>query len=459
MSVPMSRVLYEDREDHLFRRRVRPTQVKVGRCTAIQLVCLTALGLASCSIGAASGIPTARDVTVRTARPTPRDTIPLERLKRLASKGASAAYSPDRVISPTMPIAIRRKHPEGSSYHEGRSYTFLIHSMKFAGVARLDNGRLVLVGTGWLKNPVKDERAVFVTHSDDEAESWSQPRIIHWGQEPPEPVHLGNNRLVLIPRDDLGFTSFSEDGGQTWDEKIPFPLLSDGSNRQTYRHGTLLVEGQSITGVFYVQGQLRDGWSAHSLLRRSRDGGRTWGEERWLPPEWLTSEGAVTRARDGALVVALRTAQASGLPSYSDHWRRITMARSLDEGRTWTDHQVHFQYGKVHSRLLTLSSGDILLTYAVRMGELDGEIYHGIEAVLSRDHGKTWDWDRRFILFRWAMHQSMHSPQSIELADGRIMTLFGYHYDAKWNDGTLNAAGYPMGITSVVIWTPYPEGK
>ena len=113
----------------------------------------------------------------------------------------------------------------------------------------------------------------------------------------------------------------------------------------------------------------------------------------------------------------------------------------------------------MHSRLLTLSSGDILLTYAVRMGELDGEVYHGIEAVLSSDNGKTWDWDRRFILFRWAMHQSMHSPQSIELADGRILTLFGYHYDAKWNEGPLGAAGYPMGITSTVIWSPYPESE
>ena len=96
----------------------------------------------------------------------------------------------------------------------------------------------------------------------------------------------------------------------------------------------------------------------------------------------------------------------------------------MDNGRTWTDHQVHFRYGKVHTKLLTLRNGDILMTYAVRMGELEGDMYHGIEAVLSHDNGRTWDWDNRFILFRWAMHQAMHSPDSLELADGRILTLF-----------------------------------
>ena len=409
--------------------------------------------------GLASEIPSARDVSVKADVPTPKDTISLERLQQLASREASASYSPDRVISPPMPIAIRQEHPGGPTYQEGLSYTFLIHSMKFAGLTRVDNGRMVLVSTGWLKDLVREERAVFIMHSDDEAQSWSSPRVIHWGLERPEPIYLGDNKLVLIPRDDPGFISTSEDGGLTWGEKVPFPRLPDGSDRLTHRHGTPLVEGLTITGVFYTEGERHQDWTAHSLLRRSRDGGRTWGDELWLPPEWLTSEGAITRARDGALVVALRTAQAPGLPSHSDHWRRITTARSVDEGKTWTDHQVYFQYGKVHSRLLVLRNGDILLTYAARMGELDGQMYHGIEAVLSRDNGKTWDWENRFILFRWAMHQSMHSPQSIELADGRILTLFGYHYDARWNEGPLGAPGYPLGMTSTVIWSPYPEDE
>lgn len=240
--------------------------------------------------------------------------------------------------------------------------------MKFPGVVRLDNGRLVLAATAWLKKSGFDDtseqlnRAAFVIHSDDEAQSWSQPQVIHWGHERPEPVCLGDQKLVVIPRDDHGFICFSEDGGKSWGEKTPFPVLPDGSNRQTYRHGTLLVEGSTITGVFYVEGARRQGWSAYSLLRRSRDGGLTWGGEMWLPPQWLSSEGSLVRARDGALVVSLRTGPGENLSSYNDHWRRICTARSMDDGKTWTDHQVHFKYGKVHSKLLTLSNGDILMT-------------------------------------------------------------------------------------------------
>ncbi len=188
----------------------------------------------------------------------------------------------------------------------------------------------------------------------------------------------------------------------------------------TTRHGTILVEGETVSGVFATEDNSdASGWTARSLIRRSRDGGRTWNEGIWLPREWQVSEGALARAADGALVVSLRTAQTPGMPSTCDHWRRITTARSVDDGLTWTDHQVHFDYGKVHSGLVTLRNGDILMTYAARMGEL----YHGIEAVLSSDHGKTWDWDSRFVLFRWAMHQSMHSPVSVELADGRILPI------------------------------------
>ena len=115
---------------------------------------------------------------------------------------------------------------------------------------------------------------------------------------------------------------------------------------------------------------------------------------------------------------------------------------------------MHFKYGKVHTDLITLKDGRILMTYAARMGELEGKVYHGIEAVISRDHGRTWDWDKRFILFRWAMHQTMHSPCSLELADGRILTLFLYHYGAQWGKTGVGGSARTLGITSAVIWSP-----
>jgi hypothetical protein len=134
---------------------------------------------------------------------------------------------------------------------------------------------------------------------------------------------------------------------------VPFPhVILDG--RETFRHGNMLVEdgGQTVSGVFAAMDPSLEGvsWAAQAMIRTSRDGGETWDEGVFLPREWDASEGSLTRAQDGALVVSLRCSQAPDLPDFCDHWRRLATARSLD-GVTWTDHQVHFDFGKVHMGL------------------------------------------------------------------------------------------------------------
>ena len=248
-----------------------------------------------------------------------------------------------------------------------------------------------------------------------------------------------------------GDVIFSEDGGETWSEPQPFPSLPDG--RAAFAHCTFLAEGKRVTGVFYAEGKPHGpvGWTAFSYLRTSHDRGHTWGDPVFLPDAWQTSEGSIIRARDGALVVSLRTAQKEGYPSYSDHWRRVTTARTFDEGKTWFDMNVYFSCGKVHTDLKIFPNGDILMTYAARIGELDGKTYHGIEAVLSHDHGKTWDWANRYYLFRWNMQSAMHSPQSVVLSDGRVMTVFLYHYDSSYGKRYLPEA-LNIGMVDAIFW-------
>ena len=403
-----------------------------------------------------AGLPTARAASKPAKVPTPRDTIPLDRLKTLAARNAGAEFDPNRVITPHMPIGIRQEYPGGLRYQEGISYTFLVHSMKFAAMCRLGDGTIAMVGTGWVDGTTSEKRSCFISYSKNEGRTWSQPRLFHDGLERPQPVALGGQKLMLLPMDDDGFLAFSNDGGKSFTGKATFPRLRNG--KITYHKGSVLVEKDVVTAIFTAEVAPHGptGWRAQSLVRRSRDQGRTWDEGYWFPPGWETSEGAIVRAADGALVVALRTAQPADYPSYSDHWRRLTTARSTDDGKTWTHRQVHFKYGKVHSDIIKLKDGRLLLTYAARRGELDGQMYHGIEAVVSRDHGRTWDWDKRFILFRWAMHQSMHSPCSLQLADGRILTLFLYHYGAQWGKKGVGGAGRTLGITSAVIWSTDP---
>ena len=138
-------------------------------------------------------LPTARDVSQRAKVPTPTDTIPLERLKTLAARDPAAEFDPNRFITPHMPIAVRQQHPDGPKYQEGVSYTFLVHSMKFAAMCRLGDGRIAMVGTGWVSGSTQEERACFIAYSNDEGQTWSQPVEFHRGLERPQPIALGGH--------------------------------------------------------------------------------------------------------------------------------------------------------------------------------------------------------------------------------------------------------------------------
>ena len=79
------------------------------------------------------------------------------------------------------------------------------------------------------------------------------------------------------------------------------------------------------------------------------------------------------------------------------------------------------------------------MTYVVRLGYVDskdGFPQFGIEAVVSRDHGLTWDLDHKYILHAWAgalkgpdrWWPSSQSTSSQLLPDGSIITAFGTGY-------------------------------
>ena len=376
--------------------------------------------------------------------PHPVDTVPLEVLDKEIPHHAGAEWPNDLVNTPLRPMVIRQgEDVQTAKYHEVNGYTFLLNSMKRPRLVRMDNGRLVLAATSWLHR-TGEEVGMLMT-SEDDGLSWSSPREVVHG----DLTYLGGQKLMILGSKLV----FSEDGGETWNKGQPFPNLADG--RTPYSHCTFLVEGETVNGIFYVEEKPHGpvNWGGGSVILKSHDSGHTWEDPIFLPKKWQTSEGSLVRARDGALVVSLRTAQKPGYPSYSDHWRRITTARSHDEGKTWTDVNVYFSCGKVHTDLKNLPNGDILMTYAARIGELDGETYHGIEAVLSHDNGKTWDWANRYYLFRWNMQSAMHSPQSVVLSDGRVMTVFLYHYDSSYGKRYLPQA-LNIGMVDAIFWEP-----
>ena len=174
------------------------------------------------------------------------------------------------------------------------------------------------------------------------------------------------------------------------------------------------------------------------MLRFSYDGGLTWPEE-VAPPSWNrerafnVSEVTLCRAADRTMVAACRI----GLRAFRgkvDYYSGLGISRSKDDGRTWSKMRVLYEYGRHHPSLAALPGGAIVMTYVVRLGGLevkhrvldaDGFPMYGIEAVVSRDHGESWDLANRYVLARWSGLAGPQDTSTALLPGGELLTAYG----------------------------------
>jgi hypothetical protein len=380
--------------------------------------------------------------------------MPLKQLQQIELTDGSGNYPSDRLTSPLQPVVIRQDHPTGATYREAIGYSFLLYSMKFPSVARLDDGQLLLNASYEIAS---GERRWVLLRSGDEGRSWTPPVPSELGRSTLVP--LGGNRLLSY---NSAVIRRSDDGGVSWSPPEAVPPIAAGQpfySDVPYSH---LVEGQTVTFAGYVE--IQPGYAqweqsnsiwTRAVVRRYRLDTHAWDEPYLFPLEWGLCEGSISRAQNGDLVAAFRTQLQDGTRITTDHWMGLATTRSSDDGKTWEKPVQVFNYGHHHINLRRLPDGRLLLTYAARIGELEGLSYHGIEAVLSHDSGKTWDWAERYVLFRWPMNQTMHSPGSVALSDGSVLTTFQHDATYSWDDGSVGAMSHKMiGNVSAVIWRP-----
>jgi hypothetical protein len=88
-----------------------------------------------------------------------------------------------------------------------------------------------------------------------------------------------------------------------------------------------------------------------------------------------------------------------------DHYEGLGISISKDDDRTWSAVNKLYDYGRHHPSMILLPNQGIVMTYVVRLGYVDdrnGFPQFGIEAVVSHDHGVTWDLDHRSLLHVWS---------------------------------------------------------
>ncbi|MFH0919121.1 MAG: sialidase family protein [Fibrobacterota bacterium] len=260
-----------------------------------------------------------------------------------------------------------------------------------AGMARHVDGRLFLAicRNNNDPDPLKKKFLITVYVSGDEGINWQKiPHSTLYGKEPSLAV-TPDGTLVLTaqggyfgPGADRESNPCyrSKDAGRTW-ETFPFKGPDYPRNLWVEKDGTLMM---ALTAKcdWYGEGH----GIPNLIICRSKNSGETWtrleGKVDW---DWAGfGENAVIRLQDGRLLAALRR-QIPG--TEGEGFEDSVITESLDDGKIWSKPWQLLTTAQVHAFLTELADGRILCTYS------NYHVPFGVSAVLTRDKGKTWDWD------------------------------------------------------------------
>lgn len=226
----------------------------------------------------------------------------------------------------------------------------------------------------------------------------------------------------------------SRDAGRTWSQPVKVPTAPLD---WAYPFGHILEQPDGTLLLSGYGGPLpkSDQGDQIAFLVRSRDGGKSWGSYSEIARGY--NELTLHRRRDASLLAILRSAAGGHLAS----------SLSRDEGRTWSK-PVRFSQDREHPPdLLRLASGGLLLSFGQRNKPF------GVQAMLSRDEGITWERDSRVVLAFDGDHSDLGYPVTVQRRDGRLVTVYYIVYGERDPEGTKGIAPRNA-YTKALIWDP-----
>lgn len=311
-----------------------------------------------------------------------------------------------------------------------------------------------------------------VLYSDDRGATWTAPKRVLFDAAGngidglgTSLTYLGQGRVLFLTSDRRWL---SEDYGEHWAEWSVIDPTCDG--KPWYTWDPVWVDRDAASGAIVRLVETGYTWQRapevekdhqQGYLRFSTDLGKTWAPSIKVPQWKEVSEAALVRAADGSLVAACRTdIPPSKSGEWIDHFEGIGISISKDDGLTWPPVEKLYDYGRHHPSLLLLPDGRLLMTYVVRKGYVDtpdGFPQFGVEAILSADHGRTWDLDHRYILNAWKGNRlgenkwwaSCQATSTVLLPDGALLTAFGTGYRSEPDAGGGNPSPRDAGL---VLW-------
>ena len=328
------------------------------------------------------------------------------------------------------------------------------------GLAKMDNGGLAVAGVAGTMMMQGPQQTV-VGLSDDEGATWRYGEVPDCTERPMMLAYLGRGVLSFMAgwSEDGNYRIYSHDYGRTWTERVKLPSAPDGKEMNCEGNSLIDRDSDGVAVLMAETGQtVSKGpfpqYPVCGCIRWSQDGGRTWDNFTW-PKEWIwhdvfegkelergVGEGALVRAANGWIVAALRTDMpARYFPLRTDNIEGTAVSISKDEGKSWTPLNFVFGPGRHHATLLRLPNDDLVMTVIRRLDFGDGELAtyrRGCDAVISHDHGETWDVEHRYVVDdfagighddRWYRIACGHQF-SISMDDGSVLTTYGNYRNA-----------------------------
>ena len=204
----------------------------------------------------------------------------------------------------------------------------------------------------------------------------------------------------------------SHDAGATWEASQPLNY-TPMEKHSAYGRIPTLDDGTMLLPIYGSAIEETDRTRDCAYILRSHDNGQTWGEPTLIAAGY--NETGLIALPNGDLVAAMRSGDQRAL---------LAVSRSADGGTTWTE-PIPVTNAREHPADLTLlSNGWIILFFGVRHEPF------GVQAVISKDNGWTWD-EQRLIICDDLGDNDLGYPSTVKL-DDQLVTAY-YSAPRQWN--------------------------
>ncbi len=311
-------------------------------------------------------------------------------------------------------------------------------------VARLQDGSLMAVASGFRVAHICPFGKVVAVRSYDEGKTWTAPEVLidtplddrdggimTFGENGVMIASFNNTPSFQRKQCQAKFTyanayldeverkggwekyngsmlAISNDGGKTFGDPVIVPISSPHGPCEL-SDGTILYVGRLFNDVNSV---------SHIECHTVTPDGKTEFRSRIddVSPDLLSCEPHAIQLKNGRIIAHIRV-QSTGKSSRSGDMFTVFQSASDDMGYKFSKPvQLLSDKGGSPAHLIEHSSGTLVSVYGYR------ESPFGIRVMLSIDGGDTWETDK--ILVDDEPTGDLGYPASVELSDGRILTVF-----------------------------------